>query len=203
MNAHTFTIILSLAMIAPVVSHASTNETEHLPPQLKHIAGVAKAVSLIPKLTVRRNSVWEGGWHVFSTDIVAKIEREGHVKHEEIATNQFAQADAYYQQFTIADTLHGFVKYGSFPTRDEAHSAFIFATTTTASPWYSDAAIAVQLTPKPDEVLFAERHTCIIRRGTTCVHVAVFGAAEDACMKLVIEIASRILAEMDAAGTSN
>jgi len=189
-------------MIAPLMSHASTNMTEHLPPHLKQIAGVAASVAALPGLSVRRASVWEGGWHLFSTDMVVKIDGKGRVEYAEIATNQFTRKDAYYQQFTLAESFDGYVKYGSFPTPEEAHSAFLYATTTTASPWHSDAALAAQLTPKPDEVLFADGKSLIFRRGAICVHVAVLGVpAGDASMKHVVQIANRILAEIAAAET--
>lgn len=200
MKAHT--LALSLVMSAAAVSPATTNETAQLPRQLEEVARLAGAITAVTNLTIQRATVWEGGWHLFPADVVAKIDKERLTIYKTSPTNQFVRRDAYYQEFVLANSFKGFAQYGWFADLAEAHSAFLYATTTTASPWYPNEELASKLTPRPDEVLFADSQGLILRQGAICIHVAVFSGPEDACMKHVIEIANCLLARLTAAQTN-
>lgn len=192
--------LLLLAMCAGM-TRAATNDVAQLSPQMAYFARIAEAAEEVPTLKSEKGNVWQA-WGVFAPDLCKRAE-SGEMPTESWPTNDFKHVEGYEQPFTIGDTMKGNITYGTFATPEEAHAAFVYATTTTAAPWYSDPALAKEITPKPDEVLFAERHACIIRQGTTCVRVGMCVGDEDARMKHVIEIINRILAEMDAAGTNN
>lgn len=196
MNAYRL-LLFSLCLMSAIKSHAVTNDATHSDTRIAYLTRIAQPIADIPGITLQNQRMMEepGAWGIYTPEVMRGIEETGNIPRiEDITTNDYYFVPGYTYGFSINELVKGYVDHGTFSSVDEARAAFLYGTTTTASVWHYDSALADKLVPPPDEVMFTTSNGIMFRKDTTCVYLNIFGGEDHS--STLIDLANRILSEI-------